>query len=174
MAQAAFGAAAPLATPKIESTNVKATSVFDVIYTFDGLGQEFEDITTSKGAPEATFVKLLLNGLNLMQVEKLVKISICQYADDDADLEPWLMPRHGKFYFNPDVNDDPDTKHWAAFRDKYLADRRAAQAAAASKQKASPPVAAAAATAAPIPAAASAAEVALVAAVDVGCDAAQN
>jgi len=50
----------------------------------------------------------------------LTKISTCQIREKDKEQDfRWHEKRNGKWYFNPDVNDDKDTKFWFKKRNEF-------------------------------------------------------
>lgn len=53
------------------------------------------------------------------KVSDLVKISTCLYSD--VELPQVLKLNNGKFYFNTEVNDDPDTHECAKILSEYVA-----------------------------------------------------
>lgn len=93
------------------------TRIFDVIMSFDDFDQDIFDTTVARGISEDEFVYQLLSGLSSDKLACIYKISVCQRTrDENDDIEPWLMARMGKFFFNTDVNCDDDTAHWNQLR----------------------------------------------------------
>jgi hypothetical protein len=68
---------------------------------------------------EFIFIKLLKAHSGYLY--SLVKISTCQIREKDKDQDfLWHSKRDGKWYFNPDVNDDRDTKFWFKKRNEFI------------------------------------------------------
>lgn len=94
---------------------------FEVIATFtDDIEQDlFEFDLDLKDIDEISFMKVIFRQL-LKNVEKLEKLSIIQLNCTEENCCLWLSARDGKYYFNVDINDDPDTRSLNAFRNTYL------------------------------------------------------
>ncbi len=101
------------------------TSVFDVIVTFREREQLFLDpFVVPKGIPEPGFVQAVFAKLDDDELDELVKISVCMHFTPAEVLEAWIPPRQGKFYFNPETNDDEDTIRWASQKNSELVRRQ--------------------------------------------------
>ncbi len=108
-----------------ESSGNSSKSTFDVILSFREREQIFLDpFIVPKGISEAGFVQAIFAELNDADLAELVKISACMHYTADELLEGWIPPRHGKFYLNPDVNDDEDTVRWATQKNSELVRRQ--------------------------------------------------
>jgi hypothetical protein len=102
----------------------KSKSVFDVILTFRVFEQTFlNPFAVPKGISEAGFVQAVFAELDDEKLAELVKISACMHYASGEEIESWIPPREGKFYFNPEVNDDEDTVRWAAQKNAELVRR---------------------------------------------------
>jgi hypothetical protein len=102
----------------------KSKCIFDLILTFRDLEQIFiNPFAVPKGISEAGFVQAVFAELDDEKLAELVKISACIHFTPGEEIESWIPPREGKFYFNTEVNDDEDTIRWAAQKNAELVRR---------------------------------------------------
>ena len=91
---------------------------FQVIATFD-YDQDIFDFDIHKDCiDEESFITEVLKCLK--KVDELIKLSVCQFCENENEIMGWLLPRNGKYHFNVDINEDDDTKYWNNFRNKYI------------------------------------------------------
>lgn len=115
----------PSAAPPLSPANQLE---YDVILTFrpaiddKGTTQLRGRSFCARGISEEGFVRDVLSSLEPELARSLIKISLCQMWGERDRPEPWLVPRQGKFYFNPDVNEDADTVRWDQFRNQFVSD----------------------------------------------------
>lgn len=95
---------------------------FNVIVTFasDDMEQFFMDLSLNDIPNEEGFVERIMSELAVHELENLVKLSVCHMLGKDEAPCEWLMARQGKFFFNVDVNSDPDTAKWNDVRNAKL------------------------------------------------------
>lgn len=98
---------------------------FELIYSFTALDQVFLDLHLARGVTEDAFIVAALAELAPNELRQLVKISACQLGVGAQAAEPWILHRNGKFFFNPDVNPDADTRHWTDVKQRALENRAA-------------------------------------------------
>jgi hypothetical protein len=94
---------------------------FDLIVSFDRSPQIVnQTILIPPRGTEKDFITAILNDVvPANQLRELVKISTAFQMYEGDVREPWFDERsyhhQGKYFFNADVNPDPDTKMWAKF-----------------------------------------------------------
>jgi len=99
---------------------------YHLIYTFDRMQQEMQEVSFEYGISEEEFVQKLLEGLTDHELRCLVKISCLQLCEKQVreGTEPWLLGRNGKFYFSTtDYVPSEDTKRWIKLKMECLAKR---------------------------------------------------
>lgn len=111
------------------ATPTAQTTSFDIIFTYSEREQEHGRLSLDGPAPMITeygFLAAILQTLDDEEALELIKLSVCLISNDpsDNDAPSWLIPRNGKFFFNPEVNRNADTLAMAAFRDTFVANRK--------------------------------------------------
>lgn len=100
----------------------------EAIFTFSNHGQGIVRFKIDdSGLTEKKFLYILFSAFedsDLDLLADLAKISCCQQVKTGDQLFPFLAERNGKFYFNPEINDDPDTKDLRKLLDEYLINRK--------------------------------------------------
>ena len=95
---------------------------FQVIFTFYQHEQEVLDFTVYKELNEEEFLYTLFdtfsNELDLLK--DLCKLSCCQFVNKKEDAYGYILRRNGKYYFNPEVNQDDDTKNLRKMLNDYI------------------------------------------------------
>jgi hypothetical protein len=88
---------------------------YSIIYSFRDRDQQVWPEAVWEGPESPTeegLVRFALQGFTPEEAGSLTKLSVCQTG---GAIPKWLLARGGKFYFNPDVNPDADTRRWAEF-----------------------------------------------------------
>ena len=93
---------------------------FQIIASFENIDQVIFDLETKNITNEDIFMKVIFENLDNDEIKELTKLSICQIIKNKDEIIDWLFDRNGKYYFNCELNDDPDTKKWGEFKNNYL------------------------------------------------------
>jgi len=95
-----------------------------VICSFDTSEQVFIEIEPSPEITMDQFLKEMFKTLTNEELAELVKFSCCQNTQSKNEkILPFLLETNGKFYFNPDVNNDQETIKCDQLRNDYLSNR---------------------------------------------------
>ncbi|AGC02289.1 hypothetical protein H012_gp161 [Acanthamoeba polyphaga moumouvirus] len=97
-------------------SNGKVTIEF--IFTFKYDEQEFWQTNIDKNITEECMITYIFEELGELG-KQLVKISCCQFINDESELLPFLKERSGKYYFNHKINKDSDTEKWHQFKKEF-------------------------------------------------------
>ena len=99
-----------------------AYTSYEIIATFRELEQIMFHVSFHKKPrkiKEHEFISTCFDALQRDELRELVKFSCCQTTP--GPLPKYILNRNGKYYFNPDVNNDDDTHYWSQYRDDYIA-----------------------------------------------------
>lgn len=117
-----------------EKLEGKVRLIYNIILTFDGQEQEIFDMSVVPNLTEEEFVAAVF-ACAPTSIANLVKISSCMtsilspgtttpqpFTEQEAKkyFPTYMEARNGKFYFNPDVNTDADTKKWFDYRNAHV------------------------------------------------------
>jgi len=80
----------------------------NIILTFDYIPQEIYDVLIPICDTDSKFLKSIFKTMCKEKLKTLVKISSCM--EYEYDFPSFLMKRDGKYYFNTNMNKDPDTR----------------------------------------------------------------
>ena len=97
---------------------------YEIICTFNKYEQIVLTLYYNSDISEKNFINEIFNMLKINELKHLVKLSCCQlYTFSFTKLLPFIQKNNGKYYFNIDINKDPETKYWNDFRNEYLKKR---------------------------------------------------
>lgn len=102
-------------------TNAIRVRDVTIILTFNDYEQQFFEFQDMVLSDEPTFLRRIFNTLSREEIDNLRKISAVVNVPDEDILPRFLTECNGKFFFNPEVNDDADTRRLFAFRQEFTA-----------------------------------------------------
>jgi hypothetical protein len=92
-----------------------------VIASFRTQEQLMLEIQMSNSISERDFLKCIFAELTTSELLDLIKFSTCQMVENlDEPFLPFLLTNIGKFYFNPDINEDKETMKYYQWKNDYL------------------------------------------------------
>ena len=94
----------------------------DVIMTFESTSQMHFEIKVPHKLSEEDFIGFIISTLDKDQLLDLIKISLCLYYAIGMHCYDYIFQTNGKYYFNINVNNDPETHKWNNYRNNIAAE----------------------------------------------------
>lgn len=100
------------------------TFIYEVICSFRTMNQVIlDDIIIPANTTQTEFLNLIFKELLPEELLDLVKFSCYQKVQsNNENILPFILGSNGKYYFNPDINQDQETLEWYQLRNKFVTD----------------------------------------------------
>ena len=92
----------------------------DVIMTFGLASQMHFEIKVPHKLSEEEFIGFIIKSLNKKKLMDLIKISLNLCMHKGIHCYDYIFQNNGKYYFNIDMNNDPETHKWNNYRNKLV------------------------------------------------------
>lgn len=87
----------------------------EIIFTYEGIEQQITTLTLPEYVNEKMMMKEIFGLLNKKELEKLIKLSICQLdCNSIGDCKEYLLKSNGKYYFSE------EDKGWLRYKNNYI------------------------------------------------------
>ncbi|AVL95143.1 hypothetical protein ma756 [Moumouvirus australiensis] len=90
----------------------------EFIFTFKYADQIFLRMDFDKNITEEHMITYIFKELDEIG-KQLIKISCCQFVNNETEILSFLTNRSGKYYFNHKLNKDFDTQKWYQFKKNF-------------------------------------------------------
>ena len=110
----------PTEEEKVKYLRNKNKWYLELIFSFNHRDQKFGHYLFNRTSNDLELLTQIFKVLRKAELTDLMKISSCMFYSDDADFPEFLANNNGKFYFNPDVNDDDDIIRYYEHKEQYL------------------------------------------------------